>query len=325
MKIHLHPVAAVFFAALALCAGEAAAQSYPAKPIRMIAPFPPGGAPDLFARLIGDNLGASLGQQVVVDNRPGAGGNIASEAAAKSPPDGYTLYLAAHPPFTLNPILFSRAPYDAIRDFAPIALAGSQWFVLAVNPTVAARTVQELIAHVKANPGKLSYASSGNGTPQHLGMEFFKLALGLDIVHVPYKGASLFVADLLNGTVGVALASLTVAGQHLKSGKLVPLALTSRQRSSEFPGLPTIAETVIPNYEVTAWFAVVAPAGTPREIIARLNGEIARTMAKPDVQKRLVGLGLEAQTSTPEELAGIIKAEIAKWGPIVRDARIKVD
>ena len=320
---HLRPATAVFFAIFALCAGESAAQSYPARPIRMIVPFPPGGAPDLFARLIGDNLVASFGQQVIVDNRPGASGNIASGVAAKSPPDGYTLYLAAHPPFTLNPILFSRAPYDAIRDFAPIALAGSQWFVLTANPAVPARTVQELIAYVKANPGKLSYASSGNGTPHHLGMEFFKLALGLDIVHVPYN--SLFVADLLAGTIGVALAPLALTGQHFKSGKLVPLALTSRQRSPSLPGMPTIAETVIPDYEVTAWFAVLAPAGTPREIIARINSEIVRTMAKPEVQSRLSGIGLEALSSTPEELAGVIKAEITKWAPIIKAANVKVD
>ena len=325
MKFHWRSGMGVLFAACALFAGGVTAQTYPTKTVRMIAPFPPGGAPDLFARLVADNLGASLGQQVFVENRPGAGGNIASEAAAKSPADGYTLYLTAHPPFTLNPILMGRAPYDPVKDFAPIALVGSQWFVLSVNPAVPARTLDQLVAHVKANPGKMSYASSGPGSPQHLGMEFFKHALGLDIVHVPYKGASLFVSDLVSGRIDMALASLTVAGQQLKSGKIVPLAVTSKQRSPLYPELPSVAESLIPGYEVTAWFAVMAPAGVPREIVTRLNGEIERFIAKPDVKTRLLGLGLDANFSSPEGLAEIIRSEIAKWGKVVRDAKIKVD
>ena len=325
MTINLKSGLAAAVASFALVAGSAVAQSYPAKPVRMIAPFPPGGAPDLFARLVADNLGTSLGQQVFVENRPGAGGNIASEAAAKSPADGYTLYLAAHPPFTLNPILMGRAPYDPVKDFAPIALVGSQWFVLSVNPQVPARNLDQLVAYVKANPGKLSYASSGPGSPQHLGMEFFKHALGLDVAHVPYKGASLFVSDLVSGRIDMALASLTVAGQQLKSGKILPLAVTSKQRSSLFPELPSVAESLIPGYEVTAWFAVVAPTGVPREIVTRLNGEIERIVARPEVKTRLTGLGLDANFSSPEGLAEVIRSEIAKWGKVVRDAKIKVD
>jgi tripartite-type tricarboxylate transporter receptor subunit TctC len=313
-----------FFSVLALCGG-AIAQSYPAKPVRIVAPFPPGGAPDLFARMIAENLGASLGQQMVVENRTGAGGNIASEAVARSAPDGYTLYLAAHPPFTLNPLLFAKAPYDAVKDFSPIALLGSQWFVLVVNPAVPARTVQELVAYAKANPGKLSYGSSGIGTPHHLGMEYLKLALGLDMVHVPYKGASLVIPDLVNGAIPVALSALTVAGAHLKSGKLVPLALTSRQRSPALPGVPTIAETVVPNYEVTAWFALVAPAGTPKDIVERLNAEAVRTMAKPEVLSRLGAMGLEAQTSSPQGLADTIKTEIGRWERVIKEGKLKAE
>ena len=316
---------AALSAVLALCGGEALAQSYPSKPVRIVAPFPPGGAPDLFARMIAENLGASLGQQMVVENRTGAGGNIASEAVARSAPDGYTLYLAAHPPFTLNPLLFAKAPYDAVKDFSPIALLGSQWFVLVVNPAVPARSVQELVAYAKANPGKLSYGSSGIGTPHHLGMEYLKLALGLDMVHVPYKGASLVIPDLVNGAIPVALSALTVAGAHLKSGKLIPLALTSRQRSSSLPGVPTIAETVVPNYEVTAWFALVAPAGTPKDIVERLNAEAVRTMAKPEVLTRLGAMGLEAQTSTPQGLADTIKAEIGRWERVIKEGKLKAD
>lgn len=315
----------VVLAVLVVMPDVASAQAYPTRPLRIIAPFPPGGAPDLFARLIGESLGASLGQPVVVENRTGAGGNIASEAAARSAPDGNTLYLAAHPPFTLNPLLLSKAPYDPVRDFAPIALLGSQWFVLVVNPAVPARSVQELVAHAKANPGKLSYGSSGVGSPHHLGMEYLKLALGLDIVHVPYKGGALVVPDLVNGSIPVALTALTVAGAHLKSGKLVPLAVTSRERSASLPGVPTVAETAVPGYEVTAWFALVAPAGTPTEIVGRLNAEALRTMAKPDLLARLGALGLEAQTSSPQGLGEIIRAEISRWERIVREGKLKAE
>lgn len=312
-------------AVLVLCAGAAVAQTYPAKPVRIITPFSTG-VPDLVARLLATNLAASLGQPVQVESRPGAAGNIASEAAAKAAPDGYTLYLAAHPPFALNPMLYSRVPYDPVRDFAPIALTGSQWFVLVVNPALPARSVQELVAYAKANPGKLSYSSYGSGTPHHIGMEFLKLALGLDIVHVPYdKTASQVVPDLLSGVIPVALSGVVVSGAYFKSGKLIPLAVTSRQRAASLPGVPTVAETVVPNYEVTAWFGLLAPAGTPKDITARLNAETVRTMTAPEVVNRLAGLGLEAQTSTPEGLAGIIQGEIAKWGRIVKEAKLKID
>jgi tripartite-type tricarboxylate transporter receptor subunit TctC len=309
-----------------LLVGGAAAQSWPSKPVRILAPFPPGGAPDLVARLLATNLATALGQPVLVENRPGAAGNIASEAAAKSAPDGYTLYLAAHPPFTLNPMLYSRVPYDPVKDFAPIALSGTQSFILVVNPALPVRSVQEFIAHVKANPGKLSYSSYGSGTPHHLGMEYLKVALGLDIVHVPYdKAASQVVPDLVSGVVPLGLNAITQAGAFLKAGKLVPIAVTSRQRISAFPNVPTIAETIVPNYEVTAWFGLVAPAGTPRDIVARLGSETVRIFATPEARTRMNGLGLEPQSSTPEGLAAIIQDEIAKWARIVKEARLKVD
>ena len=309
-----------------LLVGGAAAQTWPAKPVRILAPFPPGGAPDLVARLLATNLSTALGQPVIVENRPGAAGNIASEAAAKSAPDGYTLYLAAHPPFTLNPMLYSRVPYDPVKDFTPISLAGTQWFILAVSPALPVRNVQEFVAHARANPGKLSYSSYGSGTPHHLGMEFLKVALGLDIVHIPYdKAISQVVPDLVSGVVPLGLTALTQAGAFLKAGKLVPIAVTSRQRVSAFPNVPTIAETLVPNYEVTAWFGLVAPAGTPRDIITRLNAETVRLFASQEAQTRMGGLGLEPQTSSPEGLAGIIQDEIGKWARIVKEARLKVD
>jgi tripartite-type tricarboxylate transporter receptor subunit TctC len=308
-----------------LACGDAGAETYPSRPIRILIPFPPGGAPDIVARLVGEKLAASLGQRVVADNRPGAGGNIASEAAAQAAPDGYTLYLAAHPPFTLNPLLYSRTGYDAVRDFAPVALLGSQWFVLTVNPALPARSIQDFVAYAKARPGQLSYGSSGAGSPHHLGMEFMKLALGLDIVHVPYKGASLAVVDLLNGQIPVAFTSLTIARQHFDSGKLVPLAVTSRERAAAMPALPTIAETVVPGFEVTAWFGIVAPAGTPKEIVATLNREITAGMRQPDVRARMDALGLDIRTSTPEEMAAVVAAEVATWKRVVEQAKLKVD
>jgi tripartite-type tricarboxylate transporter receptor subunit TctC len=318
-------IAILIVALLAGAAGVAAAQSYPARPIRILVPFPPGGGPDVLARLVADKLAITLGQRVFADNRPGAGGNIASEAAAQAAPDGYTIYLAAHPPFTLNPILYTNVPYDPVKDFAPIALLGSQWFVVTVNPALPVRTIQEFVAYAKARPGQLSYGSSGPGSPQHLGMELIKLALGLDIVHIPYKGASASIVDLLSGQIPAAFTSLAIARQHYDSGKLVPLAVTSRQRQPDLPNLPTIAETEIPNYEVTAWFGILAPAHTSREIVGLLNREIVAIMHQPDVRERMVALGLEVQTSTPEEMAAVIKSEIATWSRVVKQANLKIE
>jgi tripartite-type tricarboxylate transporter receptor subunit TctC len=312
--------------ALGFASGPASAETYPSRPIRMLIPFPPGGAPDIVARIIGDKLSASLGQRVIADNKPGAGGNIASEAAAQAAPDGYTLYLAAHPPFTLNPLLYSRTAYDAVRDFAPVALVGSQWFMVAVNPSaLPVRSIQEFVAYAKARPGALSYASSGAGSPQHLGMEFLKLAAGLDIVHVPYKGASLATVDLVSGVIPVALTSVAVAKAHLDAGKIVPLAVTSRARAASHPNLPTIAETVAPGYEVTAWFGVVAPAKTDPEIVARLNRAVVAAMGEADVRERMTALGLDVQASTAAEMAAVIRAEVATWKRVVEEAKLKVE
>jgi len=312
-------------ALIAGAAGAASAQTYPAHPIRILVPFPPGGGPDAVARLLGDKLAAAFGQRVFADNKPGAGGNIASEAAAQAAPDGYTIYLAAHPPFTLNPILYTKAPYDAVKDFEPVALLGSQWFVVTVHPSVPVRTIQEFIAYAKARPGQMSYGSSGPGSPQHLGMELIKLGLGLDIVHIPYKGASAAIVDLVSGQIPTAFTSMAIARQYYDSAKLIPLAVTSRQRQPDLPNLPTVAESGIPNYEVTAWFAIMAPAHTSREIVGLLNRAIIAAMHEPDIVQRMAGLGLDVQTSTPDELAAIIKAEIATWTPVVKQANLKIE
>jgi tripartite-type tricarboxylate transporter receptor subunit TctC len=316
-------------ALVALSAGlmgdAATADTYPSRPVRILVPFAPGGAPDLVARMVGDKLGASLGQRFIAENRVGAGGNIASEMAAQAAPDGYTLYLAAHPPFTLNPMLYSKTAYDPIKDFEPISLLGSQWFVLTAGPALPVRSIQEFVAHVKARPGQLSYGSSGAGTPHHLGMEFLKLALGLDIQHVPYRGASLMVVDLVNGQLPIAFTSLTIARQHFDSGKLVPLAVSLRARSAALPGVPSVAETVLPSFEVTAWFGMVAPARTGKEIVATLSREIGAAMRQPDVLERMTALGLDTRTSTPGEMAEVIKAEVAQWARVVSEAKLKVE
>jgi tripartite-type tricarboxylate transporter receptor subunit TctC len=326
MIARIRRLTAVLLVALAAgAADQAQAQSYPSRPLRILIPFPPGGAPDVLARLVGDKLAASLGQRVVAENKPGAGGNIASEAAAQAAPDGYTIYLAAHPPFTLNPLLYAKAPYDAVKDFEPIALLGSQWFIVTVNPALPARTIQDLVTYIKARPGQLSYASSGAGSPQHLGMELIKLRLGLDMVHVPYRGATASLPDLLSGQIPLAFTSLAIARQHFDAGKLIPVAVTSRARAAQMPAIPTVAETFIPGYEVTAWFGIFAPARTPKEIVTRLNRDIVALMRLPDVQQRMVAMGLDTKTSTPEELGAIVRNEVATWGPVVKDAKLKVE
>jgi tripartite-type tricarboxylate transporter receptor subunit TctC len=306
-------------------AGTAAAQSYPDRPIRILAGFPSGSAPDILARLIGDRLGESLGQRGVVENRPGAGGNIASEMAAQAAPDGYTLYLAAHPPFTLNPLLYSKTAYDPVKDFEPVALVGSQWFIVSVNSGLPVRTMGEFVAYVKARPGQLNYASAGAGSPHHLGVELLKLELGLDIVHVPFRGASQGLPDVLSGAIPIMFTSINNASAHFQSGKLAALAVTSRTRSPAMPDVPTVAETVYPGYEVTAWFGLVAPARTPKEIVARLNREIVAGMRQPEVTSRMTALGLDVLASSPQEMAATIAAEIATWKPVIEKGKLKVD
>jgi tripartite-type tricarboxylate transporter receptor subunit TctC len=322
----LRALTVVSLASLAIClAWSAAAQSYPDRPIRILAGFPSGSAPDILARLIGDRLGESLGQRGVVENRPGAGGNIASEMAAQAAPDGYTLYLAAHPPFTLNPLLYSKTAYDPVRDFEPVALVGSQWFIVSVNSGLPVRTMAELVAYIKARPGQLNYASAGAGSPHHLGVELLKLELGLDIVHVPFRGASQGLPDVLSGAIPIMFTSINNASAHFQSGKLAALAVTSRTRSPAMPDVPTVAETVYPGYEVTAWFGLVAPARTPPEIVARLNREIVAGMRQPEVTSRMTALGLDVLASTPQEMAATIASEIATWKPVIEKAKLKVE
>jgi tripartite-type tricarboxylate transporter receptor subunit TctC len=305
-------------------ANPASAQAFPNKPIRWIVPFPPGGAADIVSRTVGGKLTAAWGQQVVIDNRPGAGGNIAAELVAKAIPDGYTVIIvpATH---TTNPTLYARLPYDPVKDFAPVTLVSSSPLVLVVHPAVPASSVRELIALAKARPGQLNYASSGIGVSAHLAAELFKFTVGVDIVHIPYKGQPPAMIDLLSGQVQLMFANMPVALPQIKAGKLRPLAVTTLKRTPNLPGLPTVAETGLPGFEVNQWSGLLVPAGTPRSVISKLHGEIARTLQLPDVRESFVNQGFEPVGNTPGEFAAYISAEIAKWAKLIRDAGIRAE
>jgi tripartite-type tricarboxylate transporter receptor subunit TctC len=306
---------------LALAAGATCAQTYPVKPVRMINPFSPGGSLDLVARSLAKSMSAELGQQVVVENRPGAGGNIGIELVAKSPPDGYTL-LAVQTSLAINPSLQQKVPYDPVKDFAPISKTSSYMFFLVVHPSLPVKSVKQLVALAKAKPREINYASVGIGSGTHLAGELFNYMTGVKMTHIPYKGTGQVMPDLLGGQVAVHFGSTSVV-PHVKSGKLVPLGVTGAQRSTTLPQVPTIAESGLPGYEVTAWNAVFAPAGTPAPIVSRLNGLVKSGMAQPDAKAVMEAQGLDVATSTPEELGSLVKAELAKWSKVIKAAGIK--
>jgi tripartite-type tricarboxylate transporter receptor subunit TctC len=311
-------------AGLAL-AGPAKAQDYPSKPIRLVVPFAAGGATDVLARLVGERLTASLGQQVVVDNRPGAGGNIGSDLVARAEPDGYTILMGAVGTHAINPSLYPKMPYDPVKDFAPVTLVASVPNVLVVNPEVPANSVQELIDLAKANPGELNFASSGNGTSIHLSGELFKAMTGTDIVHVPYKGSGPAVTDLLGGQVQMMFDNMPSSLPHVKAGKLRALGVTSAKRSPALPEVPTIAEAGVPSYDATSWFGILAPAGTSEPVVTRLQGAIVQALGEPEMRQRMADLGAEPVGDTPAEFGQFIAAEIAKWAKVVNDAGVKLE
>lgn len=310
--------------ALMLGAQSAVAQSYPSRPIRLIAPSSPGSGVDIVARIVGQKLSENLKQQVVIDNRAGAGANLGAEIAAKAAPDGYTLFMGT-PAHAINTSLYRRLNYDIVKDFAPISLVTSGQYVLVVHPSLPARNVKELIALARARPGQLNYASAGNGNATHLAAELFKSLTKLNAVHVPYKGTGPALTDLIGGQVQFMFANLTAGLPHIKSGKLHALAVTGAARSPAAPDIPTMIESGVPGYTVTSWYGVLAPAGTSQEIINRLNSEIARVMRSPDMKGRLAGEGAEPTSSTPAEFAAFIKAEIEKWGKVIRGAGIRIE
>jgi tripartite-type tricarboxylate transporter receptor subunit TctC len=296
--------------------------TFPSKPLRLVVTFPPGGAPDILARLFAER--ASLGQPVVVDNKPGAGGNIGAEIVAKSPPDGHTLVLATVGTHAINGALYSKMPYDMVRDFAPVAHLASAPNLLVVNNDVPAKTVAELVAWLKANPDKASFGSPGIGTSVHVSGELFKSLTGTRMSHVPYKGRQFAIPDLVGGQIQLMFDNMPSALPMAREGKIRALAQTTATRSAAAPDIPTVAETV-PGFEATTWFALFAPAGTPRDTVARLNAEVLRVFKLPEVADRLKGLGLEPWLSTPEELARYQASEIVKWAKVVKDSGAKAD
>jgi tripartite-type tricarboxylate transporter receptor subunit TctC len=312
-------------AALLLAAGTCLAQSYPARPIRIVVPFPAGGIADLFARVIGQKFNDAWGQPAVVENRPGAGGNIGAEIVAKSPPDGYTLVMGSIGTHSVNVSLFSKLGYDPIRDFAPVSLVMEAEGLLVLHPSVPAQSVKALIALARARPGQLSYASAGNGTAGHLSGELFKSMAKVDMVHVPYKGNVPAIIDLMAGQTSLLFATMPTVLPQVQAGRLKALAVTSSARSPAAPQLPTIAEAALPGYSVTNWIGLFAPAGTPRDIVNKLNAETLRVMQAPEIQKRLVNEGAKFTPMTPDEYAAFVKSEIAKWAKVVKEAGIRVD
>ena len=300
------------------------AQTYPNKPIRVVIPYPAGGSADVVARTVGAKLTEAWGQQILVDNKPGAGGNIATEFVAKSAPDGYTLLLATDIQMGINPHIYKALPYNPDRDFAFVVQAAFIEFVLSVHPSIPANNLTELIAHLKAHPGKYSYASSGYGSTHHLSMELLKSMAGIDMVHVPYKGSGQMLPDLISGQVQLSYTGIPQTMPHVKSGKLKAIALGSAKRLDAAPGVPVIAET-LPGFEANASWNYFAPAGTPREIVMRLNAEINRILNLDDIRGRLISQGLIPIGGTPEGLAERMKSDYVKWGKVVKDIGLKVE
>jgi tripartite-type tricarboxylate transporter receptor subunit TctC len=323
MNHHRLVKAAVLAAALAVTAIPSAwAQAWPNKPIRMVVTFPSGGAPDILARLFADK--ANLGQAVVVDNKPGAGGNIGADNVAKSPPDGYTFVMGTVGTHSINGALYSKMPYDMVKDFAPVAHVASAPNLLVVTNSLPVKSVAELISYMKANPNKLSFGSPGIGTSVHVSGELFKSLTGTTMQHVPYKGRQFAIPDLVGGQIQVMFDNMPSALPMAKEGKIRALAQTTVKRSPAAPDVPTVAETV-PGFEATTWFAVFAPAGTPKDIIAKVNAEMQRVFALPDVQDKLKTLGLDTWISSPEELTRLQAAEIVKWAKVVKESGARAD
>jgi tripartite-type tricarboxylate transporter receptor subunit TctC len=320
---HAHWRWLVFLSA-GLAVGAHAQGQYPAKPVRLVVPFPPGGGSDALSRILGPKLSEGLGQQVVIENRPGAGANIGAEVAAKSPPDGYTLLMGnvAH---AINASLYAKLNYDFIKDFAPVSLLASTPNIVVVHPSVPAKSVKELIALARARPGQLDFASSGAGSSAHLAGELFMSMAGVKMNHVPYKGGGPAVVALLGGEVSVGFATTPSVIQHVKSSRLRGLAVTTAKRSPSTPDLPTVSEAGVNGYEAGTWYGLLAPSGTPKEVVSRLHAESMKYLGSPDVKQRLDNAGFEAIGTTPEQFGAYIRTETEKWGKVVRAAGVRVE
>ena len=314
-------VLAVLAASLAATAAQA--QTWPSKPVRYIVPFPPAGATDILARIMAERLSGPFGQSVVVENRPGAAGNVGTEFVAKSPPDGYTI-LQLTVAQSISATLYEKLNYGLEKDLIPVAMIALVPNVMIVNPSVPAKSVAEFIALARSRPGRINFASSGSGTSVHMSAEMFKMLTGVNIVHSPYKGSGPALADLMGGQVDVMFDNLTSSIGLIRSGKVRALAVTTSTRYQELPDVPTVQETV-PGYEATAWFGIVAPAGTPREVVMRINGEVNRALAHADVKEKLAQQGALARSWTPEEFGSFIHNEVVKWAKVVKASGAKVE
>ena len=308
----------------AVITGHAQSQSFPNKPLRMIVPFPAAGGADIFARLVSRKLADQVGQGVVVDNRAGASGIIGSEAVAKSPADGYTMLLGTTGTHSTNPVVYAKLPYDPIRDYAPISLVAEAPFVLVVHPSLPVRTVKELIAFAKTRPGELNYGSAGIGSSSHLGFEQFSLMAGIRMSHVPYKGLPLATGDTIAGNLTMTWDSISASAPMIRNQRLRALGIGSLKRSPLMPDLPTIAEAALPGFELVSWYGIFAPAGTPADIVRRLNSEIVKAVASPELREQYAALGATQVSNTPEEFAAMLKRDIAKWGKVARDTKIEM-
>ncbi len=310
-------------ALLLLVASTAFAQTYPSKPVRFVVPYAAGGATDLIARVIGERLSAGLGQPFVIDNRPGAATLLGAQIVAKAEPDGYTLLMATSTTLAINASLYKTLPYDPVKDFAPISLAIQHPFVLLVDPKLPAHNVRELVALAKSKPGQLAYASGGSGSFPHLAMALFQTMTGIDVIHVPYKGSAPALTDLMGGQIAMMFDNTAL--NYVKGGKIRALAVTTKDRLSVMPDVPTLQEAGVPGYELAAWQGVVAPAGTSRAVVERLNTEIVKLLHEPDTARRLTGDGGQIITSTPDQFAAYIKSEIGRFAKIVKDSGAKVE
>ena len=313
-----------YLAIACLWPATALAQTYPSKPIRIIVAYTPAGTTDILARGVGQKMSESFGQPVIVDNRPGVNGNIGTDVAAKATADGHTLLMVTAGTHGINPSLYRKLPWDAVKDFAPISLVANVPNILVVNNSVPVKSVKDFIAHLKASPDKFNYGTPGNGSTGHLSMEMFKAMTGTRIQHIPYKGSAGVLADVIGGQIAATIDNLPPYLPQVKSGKIRGLAVTSIKRSPVVPDIPTIAETAVTGYSAGSWFGLVAPAGTPKPVIDKLALETQRILKLPDVAERVAGLGAEAAGGTPEQFAGHIKTEIAKWAKVIKDANVEL-
>lgn len=325
MNPWLRLVGTSLVAGLAIAAATASAQDYPAKPIRLIVPFPASGATDLLARAIAQKVGANMGQQIVVDNRPGAGGAIGSDMAAKAAPDGYTLLIATTSTHSIGPHIQTRLPYNAKTDFTPIGQVASATNVLVVSNALPVKSVKELIDYAKAHPGQLNYASSGNGTVVHLTAEAFATQAGISMTHIPYRGTALSIPDLISNKVQVLFDSIVSGLPHVRDGKLKALAVTSEKRSPLAPELPTVSESGLPGFVSDTWFGIYGPKNMPADIVKRLNAEFNKAIASPEVRERLAKLGAEPVGGTPAQLATLVSQDSARWAKLIKERNITAD